>query len=162
MSEDFKPAEASDEHRWLQQFVGDWTFEGECTTPEGSSKQVGKQSIRMLGDLWAIGESETQMDPEPMKSIITLGYDQARGKFVGSFIATMMTSFWVYEGTLDAAKKKLPLSSQGPRFDGKPGMGQYVDEIELVSQDEYIFRGRLQGDDGKWIEFMTSRYTRVR
>jgi len=160
MSEDFKPAEATEGHRWLHQLVGEWTFEGECKTPEGVNKQSGRQTVKTFGDLWIISEMETDMEPAPMKSIITLGFDPEKAKFVGSFIATMMSSFWVYEGTLDAGGKILPLASKGPRFDGK-GQADYVDVIEFVNKDEYLFRGRIL-DDGNWIEFMTSRYTRVR
>lgn len=161
MSEGPPIAQATDEHRWLQQLVGTWKFSGECKTPEGTSTQEGTQTIRAFGDLWILLEAETKMEAEPMTSIITLGFDPDKGKFVGSFIATMMTSFWVYEGTLDAAKRVLPLRSEGPRFDGKPGAGQYEDVIEVVSKDEYLFRGRLLQDDGTWLEFMKTRYTRT-
>lgn len=162
MSEQPPFAQATPEHRWLQQLAGTWKFVGECKTPEGgTSTQEGTQTIRMLGDLWILAEAEEQMAPEAMKSIITLGYDPAKGKFVGSFIATVTSSFWLYEGTLDADKKILPLDSEGPRMDGKPGYAKYQDEIEIVSKDEYVFRGRLLQDDGSWIEFMTSRYTRT-
>ena len=161
MSEQPPYAQPTPEHRWLQQLEGTWKFVGECKTPEGSSKQEGTQTIRRFGELWTLFEADTKMDQEPMQSIITLGFDPAKGKFVGSFVATMMSSFWTYEGTLDAAKKVLPLNSEGPRMDGKPGSAQYQDEIEIVSKDEYIFRARLQQDDGTWIEFMTSRYTRT-
>lgn len=161
MSEQPPFAQATPEHRWLQQLAGTWKFVGECKTPEVTSKQEGTQTIRRLGDLWILAEAETQMDSEAMTSIITLGYDPDKGKFVGSFIATMMSSFWLYEGTLDADKKILPLDSEGPRMDGKPGYAKYQDEIEIVSKDEYIFRGRMRQDDGTWIEFMTTRYTRT-
>lgn len=161
MSEQPPFAQATAEHRWLQQLEGSWKFLGECKMPDGTITQEGTQTIRPFGDLWMLFEAETKMEPEPFRSIITLGFDPARGKFVGSFIATMMSSFWTYEGTLDAAKKVLPLNSVGPRMDGKPGSAQYQDEIEIVSKDEYIFRARLQQDDGKWIEFMTSRYSRT-
>jgi hypothetical protein len=162
MSEQEPPyAQVTPEHRWLQQLEGTWKFVGECKTPEGSATQEGTQTVRRFGELWTLFEADTQMGPEAVKSVITLGFDPAKGKFVGSFVATMMSSFWVYEGTLDAGKKVLPLNSEGPRMDGKPGTAQYQDEIEIVSKDEYIFRARLQQDDGKWIEFMTSRYTRT-
>lgn len=161
MSEDFKPAEAAEHHRWLQQLCGNWTFEGECFTPEGSSKQKGTQTISKFGDLWIQAESETEVDGDTMKSIITLGYDPAKSKFVGSFIATVMTSFWVYEGELDAAKKLLPLKCKGPRFDGKPGLSDYEDVIDIVSPNEYYLRGRIKQDDGTWVEFMKTRYTRA-
>lgn len=160
MAEEWTPAEATEEHRWLQKLAGSWSFEGQCQTPEGTTKQKGTQIIRPFGDYWVLAEGVTETDGGPMKSIITLGFDPEKKKFVGSFIATMMTHFWIYEGELDAAKNVLPLRSQGPRFDGKPGYAWYEDTIKVVSPNEYLFSGRVQGDDGKWTEFIETTYTR--
>ena len=33
----------------------------------------------------------------------TLGYDPAKKKYVGTFIASVMTHLWIYSGSLDAA-----------------------------------------------------------
>lgn len=155
------PVVVTEEHRWLQQLVGTWTYNGDSTTPEGACNSSGTQTVRTFGDIWIIAEAEGPAGGELMKSIITLGYDPDKKKFVGSFIATMMSSFWIYEGTLDKDGKTLRLASEGPRFDGKPGMGQYEDVIERVSDDEYLFRGRFKSDDGTWNEFMLTRYTRT-
>lgn len=151
----------TDEHRWLQQLVGDWTFSGECQTPEGSMPQSGRQTIRPFGDLWLQIESENEAGGEVMRSIITLGYDPASAKFVGSFIATMMTHFWVYEGVRQPDGKTLPLKCKGPRFDGAPGLADYEDVITIIAKDTYELRGRVKQDDGTWVDFMTTRYTRV-
>jgi hypothetical protein len=44
-------------------------------------------------------------------SIMTPGYDPPTKRFVGPFIASMLTHVWIYNGSLDAAEKVLTLAS---------------------------------------------------
>lgn len=159
----------TDQHRWLHQLIGEWSFEVDCPGEDGTSqKHAGTQSVRKLGDAWVLlddsgpmpaseggGEALTQM---------TLGYDPDKGHFVGTFIGSMMTHLWWYQrGTLDAERRTLTLEAEGPTFDGTPGkLANYRDEIEIVGPDERLLRGNIQGADGNWTCFMTARYRRVR
>src|SRR4051794_23310081 len=89
------------EHRWLEQLVGDWTYESDCMMgPDQSSvKGTGAESVRSLG-LWVLGEGTAGMpDGTPMRSVLTLGFD--KGRFVGTFVASCMTMMWRYDGKLD-------------------------------------------------------------
>ena len=47
-------------------------------------------------------------------TVMTLGYDSARQRFVGTFIASMMTHLWVYKGVLNDAGTELTLETEGP------------------------------------------------
>jgi hypothetical protein len=91
---------------------------------------------------------------------MTLGYDPARGKFVGTFVASMMTHLWVYEGTLDSAGKVLTLDTEGPGMAGDGKMVKYKDVIEFKSDDHRTLTSHMLGDDGKWQQFMTAHYRR--
>ena len=156
-------AKPQEQHRWLEQFVGEWTFEAECVSgpDQPPSKHTGRTKAYSLGGLWTLFESEQPgPDDSSMKSIITLGYDPQSQKFVGSFVASVMTFFWVYSGTLDSAQRKLVLDATGPRFD-RNEMTQYHDIIELVSKDHWILSSEMLSDDGKWLPFMSSHYRRV-
>ncbi|MEX1042699.1 MAG: DUF1579 domain-containing protein [Pirellulaceae bacterium] len=152
------------EHNWLSQLVGDWVSESECqmgpdAPPEKSS---GRMSCRMLGGLWLIAEGTGDMpEGEPMTSIITLGYDPVKGKYVGNFIASVMTHLWPYSGALDDSGKRLPLDSEGPRFDGVEGMAKYRDTIEIIDKDHWRFFGEMQVADGTWVRIMTSENRRA-
>jgi len=160
----------TDEHRWLHQLVGEWTFEVDCPGPDGTppEKHTGTETVHKLGDAWVLldgrgkmpasqggGEAPTQM---------TLGYDPDKGHFVGTFIASMMTHLWWYQrGTLDAERRRLTLEAEGPAFDGTQGkVANYRDVVEIVSADERLLHGNIQGEDGNWTCFMTARYRRVR
>jgi hypothetical protein len=158
-------AEPQKEHAWLQKFVGEWTFEGECVMGPGQApmKSTGTESVRSLGGLWVMGEGRGEMPGGgPTTSIITLGYDPHKQRFVGTFVASMMTYLWIYDGALDAAGKVLTLDAEGPSFSGDGQMAKYQDIIELRSDDHRVLRSQMLGDDGQWYGFMTAHYRRKR
>lgn len=162
--EDFGPkAEPQKEHDWLHTLIGDWSFEGECAMGPGepAMKSTGVTSVRSLGGLWILCEGTGDApDGTPVSSLITLGYDPAKSRFVGSFVASCMTHLWVYEGTLDEAGKVLTLDTEGPSFSGDGTMVHYQDIIEIANDDHWILRSRLPGENGEWIQFMTGHYRR--
>jgi hypothetical protein len=156
-------AEPQKEHEWLHKLIGDWTSEMECSMgpDQPPMKSTGTESVRSLGGLWTIGEGAGDApDGTPVKSIMTLGYDPQKQRFVGTFVASVMTHLWSYEGTLDASGKVLTLDTEGPSFTGDGSLAKYQDIIEFVSDDHRILRSRTPGPDGTWIEFMTAHYRR--
>lgn len=155
-------AEPQTEHQWLNQLVGEWSGEFECEMGPGQPpvKSTGVEVVRSVGGLWTVGEGEGDSpDGRPFKSIMTLGYDPQRERYVGTFIASVMTHLWVYEGAFDASGKKLILNTEGPRFDQK-GMAKYQDIIEIVSEGHRIMTSQFLNDDGQWHQFMTAHYRR--
>ena len=92
------------EHHWLEKLVGDWRVEGKMTTPTGEETTRGEETVRSLDGLWFIAEGEGEMPGGNRgTTILTLGYDTIQGKYVGTFIGSMMTYQWVYEGELEPA-----------------------------------------------------------
>ena len=149
------------EHEWLQQLVGEWTFENECSMgpDQPPMKSTGTDSVRSLGDLWMICEGKGEMPGGGVGlTIMTLGFDPAKGRFVGTFIGSMMTNLWVYEGQL--AGNVLTLDTLGPSFTGDGKMVPYQDIIEFVSKDHRTLSSQMPGPDGKWVKFMTGHYRR--
>ena len=54
-------------------------------------------------ELRRIGEGEGECPDGTMaKSIITLGYDPEKQRFVGTFVASMTTHLWPYDGSSKA------------------------------------------------------------
>jgi len=156
------------EHGWLQKLVGEWTYEHDCDMGPDKPKEklVGTDSVRSLGGVWVLCEGRGPMpDGGTGITLMTLGYDPAKKRFVGTFIGSMMTYLWVYDGQLDAAGKKLILDAEGPAFtpegkvvEGK--MARYQDIIEFISDDHRTLSAQILGDDGKWLPFMTAHYRR--
>ena len=156
--------EPSKEHLWLQRLVGKWTFEADCQMgpDQPPMKSTGKETVRSLGGLWTVGEGEGEMPGGGMcQSIMTLGFDPRTKRFVGTFIASVMTHLWPYSGTLDAAEKVLTLDSEGPSFAGDDSMSKYQDIIEFISDDHRILSSQFLGPNGAWVPFMKSHYRRT-
>lgn len=150
------------EHRWLDQLIGEWTYESECVMgpDQPPSKFKGTEVVRSLGGLWMIAEGEGEM-PEGnlIQTIMTLGFDPQKDRFVGTFICSMMTHLWPYNGSLDAEGKILTLDSEGPNFSNSV-IAPYQDIIEFVSNDHKILTSKILMDDGTWNQFMTAHYHR--
>lgn len=154
--------EQQPEHLWLNQFLGQWVSETECKMgpDQQITKNTGTEVVRSIGELWIVAEGESEMpDGSTAKTIMTLGYDPQKHSYVGTFIASMMTHLWIYNGSLDAEGQVLTLQTEGPNF-SDDGMAQYQDIIEFVSADHRVMTSQILGEDGKWLRFMTSHYHR--
>lgn len=159
-------AEVLPQHQWLMRLAGEWSYETDCASEDGSAqhKMSGRETVRSLGGIWLLAEASGQMpDGAPMSSLLTLGYDVDRGHFVGTWIGSMMTELWHYrKGWLDDAGKVLTLEAEGPTFDGSGKRATYRDIIELINDDTRTLSGNVLGDDGQWTQFMVTLYRRVR
>jgi hypothetical protein len=158
-------AEPTKEHRWLLRMVGEWSFEGECMMgpDQPPMKGSGSESVSQLGDLWIVSSGTIGMpDGSPHRMQLTLGFDPQKDLFVGTWVGSMMSHLWVYEGKLDAARKVLTLDCEGPDMSGAGGTAKYQDIYELVDNDHRILRSRMQGPDGAWMQFMEAHYRRVK
>jgi hypothetical protein len=151
------------QHEWLHKLIGEWTTEidAECEPGQPAHKSRGTERVRSLGGLWVLAEGQGEMPGGGQATMLmTLGYDPARERFVGTWIGSMMTHMWIYEGTLDADQRVLTLETQGPDFAGGGKLARYRDVIELVSDDERRLTSHMQGEDGQWHPFMCASYRR--
>jgi hypothetical protein len=150
-------AKPEKEHRWLQRLVGEWTYE----SGEGATKAAGTETVRALGDLWVLGESTGQFPGGvPANALITLGYNPDTKRFVGTWIGSMMTHLWIYDGELDPGGRVLTLNAEGPSMSGDGTMARYQDIIELKSDDRRTLTAQVQEPDGTWKQFMTMELRR--
>lgn len=156
-------AQPQKQHQWLQQLLGEWTGEGQVTMGPDlhAERRSGTAFIRALGDLWIVADIEEDApDGTQASSILTLGYDPERGRFVGSWVGSMMAHFWVYEGQLDPSGKVLSLETEGPGM--TPGSrGRYRDVINVESDDHWTLNSFMLDDEGQWQRFMSIGYQRV-
>jgi hypothetical protein len=157
------------EHRWLEQLVGEWEFvveappDASSDAPAAAGQAPLTQVNRSLEGVWLVGEARMQgPDGSIGTTVITLGYDPARARFVGSWIGSMMTHLWVYDGELDPARRVLSLYAHGPDMSGGGGMAYYCDAFEVVDPDHHVLRASVQDEHGDWKTFMTTHYRRRR
>jgi hypothetical protein len=147
-------------HKWLEQLVGDWTYESDCVMgPDQTVKGSGSESVKSLGGFWVLGDGTNEMPGgTPMKSVLTLGFDN--GRFVGTFVASCMTHMWLYNGTLDESGRVLTLDCEGPNFTDPTKTAKFQDVHELLPDGRRRLTSRYQTDDGQWVQFMSATYTR--
>jgi hypothetical protein len=121
----------------------------------------GTESVRSIGGLWIVAEGQGEMPGGgTATSMMTLGYDPQKQRYLGTWIGSMMTHLWRYEGTLDAAEKVLTLDTEGPDMTAKGKMAKFRDVIEFKSDDHRVLTSHTLGEDGKWCHFMTPHYRR--
>lgn len=153
-------AEPQHEHRWLQQLVGDWEFEG-SSVDDPNYESKGTENVRSIGGLWIAAEGRGSMPGGgDATMIMTLGFDPQKNRFVGTWIGSMMNHLWIYDGTLDADERVLTLESEGPDFEIPGKMAMYRDVIELINDDQRTLSAYLLEEDGSWRKFMTTQYRR--
>jgi Protein of unknown function (DUF1579) len=155
--------ELQNEHRWLQKLVGDWTYETEALMgpDQPPEKSSGTESVRSLDGLWILAEGQGEMPGcGAVTTILTLGYDPQKQRYVGTWVGSMMNYLWIYDGEMDAAGQVLTLSAEGPSMMADDKMGKYRDVIEFKSDDHRVLTSHMLGNDGQWHQFMTANYRR--
>jgi len=157
------PVEPQAEHRWLQKFVGEWDSETEVQMEPGKpvEKFRGSETVRSLGGLWILAEGKGEMPGGGEATmILTLGYDPQKKRYVGTWVGSMMTHLWLYDGVLDAGGKTLTLNTEGPDMSVEGKMAKYRDVYEFKSDDHRTLTSHVMGADGTWQVMMKASYRR--
>mgnify|MGYP000870749808 CR=1 FL=1 len=151
------------EHGWLMRLAGDWTYAAACPGNESKETPPWTESVRPMGDLWVVARGGGKMpDGSTADTLMTLGYDPARQRFVGTWAGSMAAYLWVYEGTLDESGTTLTLDTEGPNFMANDGsMTRFQDIITLTPDGQRSFTARMLGADGAWTTIMTADYHRT-
>jgi hypothetical protein len=153
--------EPQKEHQWLQRLAGEWTFEGEAAMPDKpTEKFAGTETVRSVGGLWVVAEGRGEMPGcGAVTTLMTLGYDPQKKRFVGTFVGSMMAHLWVYEGTLNGGQT-LTLETEGPNCGAEGKTAKLKDVIEVKGDAHRVMTSHMLGDDGAWHQFMTAHYRR--
>ena len=154
----------TEQHAWLQQLVGEWSFTCKATMQEGEQpfEMKGTESVRPLGGLWVVAQGHATVGGQPLQSQMSLGYDPETKAFVGTWLDSSQTHLWSYKGALDDGKTTLTLDTEGPSFDDPSKTSHYRDAIELKDKDHKALTSSVQMPDGTWMTFMRAEYVRKR
>lgn len=152
------------EHGWLQKFTGDWITESKATMVPGQPPMdcSWKMSSRTLGGFWILNEMKGDMSGAPMICVQTIGYDEGKKKYVGTWIDSMTSFMWKYEGAVDSSGTTLTLVADGPNFMADGELTKFQDIYEFKSDDEILTSSRMLGTDGKWVTFVSGTAKRVK
>ncbi len=150
------------EHEWLGRLVGKWHATLEMFKEPGRppEKSEGSETVRTVGGFWIVSEYTGTFMEQPFRGLLTLGYDPGSKSYVGTWIGSMESQLWTYEGTLDPTGNILTLETEGAcaMAPGKPT--RFREVIELKDKDHRRFISSMLGDDGKWVTTMICNYTR--
>ena len=145
------------EHGFLERMVGVW----EVTSPDMSGSETWVEICRSLQGIWFVAEGSGNMPGGgPATTVLTLGYDPAKGKYVGSWIGSMMNHMWVYEGDLSDDGATLTLYTTGPDMVEAGKLCDYREQIIFTDNDHRIFNSSAKQADGSWKQFMQAHYAR--
>ncbi len=124
-------------------------------------KFTGREHVRSIGAIWYIAEGQGQLPGNTTDTtLMTIGYDPARGRYVGTWIGSMMSTLWVYDGEVNADGRVLTLHSEGPSMAGDGKTARYKDVIEFRTDDHRVFTAHVQRADGTWQQMMAMDYRR--
>lgn len=155
-------SEVTSQHQFLKKFVGQWDVKSEGVMAEGQPPvaMTGTIDSNPLGEFWIISRMESKVAGMSFSGIQTLGYDQKKKKYVGTWIDTTGDFMWKYEGFVDDSGKKLILEATGPDMT-KPGETRlYRDAYEFKDDNTLITTSSTRKDDGTWMTYMTGTGTR--
>ena len=157
------PAPAK-EHEWLKKLVGNWEFESEIFMKPDAAPMKTKSTevVRSVGGFWVASEGKSEMMGQPFVWAMTLGFDPASKKYVGTWIDSMSSFQWRSQGSVDATGNILTLESEGP-CPKRPGtLTKFRDVTEFKSNDERAFTSSMQDEDGKWVTMVRGTARRVK
>jgi hypothetical protein len=141
---------------WLDQLVGEWTFEGRSVPDKPEYRRTGTEIVTRRG-VWVVIEPVTSESGE--SSRFQLALDTKTGKATGDFVHWADPTLWTYEGAVEP-DGKLHLKSRGPSFDVEGEMTDYDDVFEVAGPDERRMTSRMVGPEGQWRDFMVTDYRR--
>jgi Protein of unknown function (DUF1579) len=152
------------EHEWLQQFIGEWENETEIFMEPGKPpmKVKGTEIVRSLGGFWIVSNGKSEMMGKPFTSVLTLGFDPQAKKYIGTWVDSMSSIIWKYEGSVDPTGKILTLETKGPCPMKPEKIVKFHEATEIKSKDERVFTSKMQDDDGKWNTIVRVTSKRVK
>ncbi len=143
------------EHDFLERLVGTWDVTSDMT---GDRPWV--EVVRSLHGIWYLAEASGAVPGGGQATtVLSLGFDAGKGRYVGTWLGSMMDYLWFYEGEVEPDGRTLSLYTTGPACAGE-GMADYREQITLLDDDVRVFRSSIRQPDGSWRPFMQADYRR--
>jgi hypothetical protein len=171
MAQMMELAKLNENHKLLADMAGTWTYNIKMwMNPDPSakpqeSKGTATRKSMMDGRYFVVDVTGKMPMPGPdgkLKEMTFKGmgieaYDNAKKKFVGSWIDNMGTGIMMSEGTYDPATKTFTYTGE---YEGIPGMKQKVREVlKIVDKDHQTFEW-YEDRGGQEAKTMEISYTR--
>ncbi len=160
-----------DNHKLLGRGVGEWTYKLKSwMSPDPSApptESSGTSTVKpLLGGRYFQGEHAGKFQmPGPdgkmmdmdFKGTAIEGYDNAKKKFVSTWIDNMSTGIMMSEGTYDAGTKTFTFNAE---FEMMPGMKTKVRQLLKITDDDHKTMEFFEDRGGTEVKTMEIAYTR--
>ena len=149
---------AQDHTKVLKKDVGVWDAKLKMTMEGMEMEMAGVETNRMVGGNWVIGSFKGDFGGQAFEGHSTIGYDAAKGKYIGTWVDSMSASMTTMEGSLDEKTGNLVfmVDSIDPAS-GEKVKGKQI--YEYKGDDTRVMKMQKQDGD-EWVTEMTITYTR--
>jgi hypothetical protein len=148
------------EHAHLQKMVGKWKATNKMMMGEGAAPMVceGTEDVMSICNGMFISTTYKSGAPMPFEGHGVEGYDTHKKKYVGTWVDTMGSAVYSYEGTMDA-KGVMTYTMTGP----DPATGQPTTSTMVCEMKDNNTRTMkmFMGTDTKAAPMMEITYTRM-
>lgn len=155
-----QPLAPSAHHKVLEQKVGTWEATVDVPgMPDAASK--AKYVAKMdHGGLWLVGDYRGEFMGASFSGQEVAGYDERKGKFVSTWVDSMMDHIMAFEGSYDEKTKTLEMFTNSFDMAGNPIQERH--DSHFVDADTWVFTMNQLGADGNYAPTMTITYRRVK
>jgi hypothetical protein len=150
-----------EEHKWLAKSNGTWNEEITMWMDPNAAPQKSTavaQNRMVMNGLYQESRVKGSFEGMPFEGLSTMGYDNAKKKWVSTWIDNMGSGIMQMEGTMDPATKVLTL--QGKGWD--PSTGKPVDMRETfkVIDDKNQYMEMFCTKNGSEFKTMEMKLTK--
>jgi hypothetical protein len=148
-------------HQLLAGMAGSWNVKGTCSMEPGGSniEHTGTSEQRMiLGGRFLQQEFSGEMMGTPFTGIGFTGYDNHTRKYVSTWLDSMGTGIYYFEGTADADGKTI---TQTCSYDDPVrGPAKWRSVTRIVDANRLVFEMYITDQSGKEDKMAEMEYTR--
>jgi hypothetical protein len=171
MKQMMEMSKLNDNHKLLASMDGNWDYvvkfwmNGDPTTKAQESKGTAVRKSVMGGRYFTMDVNGKMQMPGPdgklkdmdFHGMGTDAYDNAKKKFVGTWMDNMGTGIMMAEGDYDSATKTFTYTGE---YEGIPGMKQKIREtLKMTDKDHLLFEW-YEDRGGKEVKTMEIAYSR--
>ncbi len=162
MTESCSPMQPTPDHERILSGVGRWKVACKYHMQPGQPplESEATETVEALGSFWTVSRFEGDIMGQPFVGVTTLGYEPGQGRYVSTWVDTMMPHLWYMTGNFDGEGKVLELEGDGPSFGGE-GTAPWRITHTHESPDKIVMRMYTTLPDGPEVMTMENTYTRM-
>ena len=151
---------AGPEHKRLHELVGEWNVETTVwfsADKDGETSKATETMKKGPGELWIYSAYKGTFMDKPFLGRFSMGYDQAKKKYVGTWMDSSNSSMTTLEGDYDNEKKAITFKNKTM---GPDKEFEFRSVMTFTDKDHHTYAMYFPGPDGKEFKALEFKYTR--